>query len=29
VRIGDKIQVAVDTERLHSFDPATGIAVRE
>ncbi len=29
VRINDKIQVVVDTERLHFFDPATGIAVRD
>jgi len=29
VRINDKIQVVVDTERLHFFDPATGLAVRD
>jgi multiple sugar transport system ATP-binding protein len=29
VRIGDSIRVVVDTERLHFFDPATGIAVRD
>ncbi len=29
VRFGEKIRVAVDTERLHFFDPATGIAVRD
>lgn len=28
VRFGDKIQVVVDTERLHFFDPAIGLAVR-
>ena len=29
VKIGDKIRVVVDTERLHFFDPTTGIAVRD
>ena len=29
VRFGEKIRVAVDTERLHFFDPATGVAVRD
>ena len=29
VRIGDSIRVMVDTERLHFFDPATGVAVRD
>ncbi len=29
VRIGDSIRVVVDTERLHFFDPANGIAVRD
>ena len=29
VRINDKITVVVDTERLHFFDPATGVAVRD
>ena len=28
-RIGDKIRVVVDTERLHFFDPSTGLAVRD
>ncbi len=29
VRFGEKIRVAVDTERLHFFDPESGIAVRD
>ncbi len=29
VRFGEKIRVAVDTERLHFFNPSTGIAVRD
>src|SRR6476660_7948378 len=29
VRIGDSIRVVVDTERLHFFDPSTGLAVRD
>jgi multiple sugar transport system ATP-binding protein len=29
VRIGDKIRVVVDTERLHFFDPSSGVAVRD
>jgi multiple sugar transport system ATP-binding protein len=29
VRIGDQIRVVVDTERLHFFDPSTGLAVRD
>ena len=29
VRINDTIKVVVDTERLHFFDPATGLAVRD
>jgi multiple sugar transport system ATP-binding protein len=28
VRTGDEIQVVVDTERMHFFDPETGIAIR-
>ena len=29
VRIGEKIRVVVDTERLHFFDPTSGVAVRD
>jgi multiple sugar transport system ATP-binding protein len=29
VRINDTIKVVVDTERLHFFDPSTGLAVRD
>jgi len=29
VRFGDKIRVVIDTERLHFFDPSTGLAVRD
>ncbi len=29
VKIGEKVRVMVDTERLHFFDPKTGIAVRD
>ena len=29
VKVGDEIQVVVDTERMHFFDPTTGIAVRD
>jgi multiple sugar transport system ATP-binding protein len=29
VKVGDEIQVVVDTERLHFFDPASGLAVRD
>ena len=28
VRAGDEIEVVVDTERMHFFDPQTGVAVR-
>jgi len=28
VRAGDGIEVVVDTERMHFFDPQTGVAVR-
>lgn len=28
VRAGDEIRVAVDTERMHFFDPRTGEAIR-
>jgi multiple sugar transport system ATP-binding protein len=27
VRAGDQIEVVVDTERIHFFDPDTGIAI--
>jgi multiple sugar transport system ATP-binding protein len=29
VRVGDTIEVVVDTERIHFFDPATGQAIRD
>jgi multiple sugar transport system ATP-binding protein len=29
VRLGDEVQVVVDTERMHFFDPRTGLAIRD
>jgi multiple sugar transport system ATP-binding protein len=29
VRVGDQIEVVVDTERMHFFDPDTGNAIRD
>lgn len=29
VRPGDDIEVVVDTERMHFFDPTTGAAIRD
>jgi hypothetical protein len=29
VKLGDQIQIAVDTERIHFFDPGSGLAVRD
>ena len=29
VRIGDEVEVVVDTERMYFFDPGTGVAIRD
>ena len=29
VRPGDEVQIAIDAERLHYFDPDTGLAIRD